>query len=62
MQEEIFGPVVSIILFDNDEEALALANNTKYGLAAKIWTSDVNRMLSLTEKIEAGSVWEILHG
>jgi len=57
VQEEIFGPVVSIIIFDNDDEALALANNTKYGLAAKIWTTNVNRMLSLAEKIEAGSIW-----
>ncbi len=57
VQEEIFGPVVSIIPFDSDEEALKLANDTKYGLAAKIWTSSVTRMLSFAEGIEAGSIW-----
>ena len=42
-QEEIFGPVVAITPFDNDDEALELANNTKYGLAAYIWTSNLKR-------------------
>ena len=42
-QEEIFGPVVAITPFDTDEEALELANNTKYGLAAYIWTNDLKR-------------------
>ncbi len=56
-QEEIFGPIVSVITFDTDEEAITLANNTKYGLAAKIWTKDLNRMLYLANEIKAGSIW-----
>lgn len=56
-QEEIFGPVVAITPFDTDEEALALANNTKYGLAAYIWTSDLKRAHNFSQSVEAGMVW-----
>ncbi|MCK0112420.1 5-carboxymethyl-2-hydroxymuconate semialdehyde dehydrogenase [Ornithinimicrobium sp. F0845] len=56
-QEEIFGPVVAITPFDTDEEALALANNTKYGLAAYIWTSDLKRAHNFSQAVEAGMVW-----
>jgi len=56
-QEEIFGPVVAITPFDTDEEALALANNTKYGLAAYIWTNDLKRAHNFSQKVEAGMVW-----
>lgn len=56
-QEEIFGPVVAITPFDSDEEALELANNTKYGLAAYVWTSDLKRAHNFAQNVEAGMVW-----
>ncbi|MEF3119852.1 5-carboxymethyl-2-hydroxymuconate semialdehyde dehydrogenase [Kocuria flava] len=56
-QEEIFGPVVAITPFDTDEEALELANNTKYGLAAYIWTNDLKRAHNFAQNVEAGMVW-----
>ncbi|UPO76406.1 5-carboxymethyl-2-hydroxymuconate semialdehyde dehydrogenase [Arthrobacter sp. Helios] len=56
-QEEIFGPVVAITPFDTDEEALELANNTKYGLAAYIWTADLTRAHNFAQDTEAGMVW-----
>ncbi|MFA4896179.1 MULTISPECIES: 5-carboxymethyl-2-hydroxymuconate semialdehyde dehydrogenase [Microbacterium] len=56
-QEEIFGPVVAITPFANDAEALALANNTKYGLAAYIWTNDLKRAHNFASDLEAGMVW-----
>ncbi|MBB6405598.1 5-carboxymethyl-2-hydroxymuconate semialdehyde dehydrogenase [Arthrobacter sp. AZCC_0090] len=56
-QEEIFGPVVAITPFENDDEALALANNTKYGLAAYIWTQNLTRAHNFAQNVEAGMVW-----
>ena len=56
-QEEIFGPVVSITPFDTDAEALELANGVKYGLAAYIWTSNLQRAHTFAQSIEAGMVW-----
>ncbi|MFV0320171.1 MAG: 5-carboxymethyl-2-hydroxymuconate semialdehyde dehydrogenase [Microbacterium sp.] len=56
-QEEIFGPVVAITPFDTDEDALALANDTKYGLAAYIWTNDLKRAHNFAQAVEAGMVW-----
>ena len=56
-QEEIFGPVVAITPFDTEEEALELANNTKYGLAAYIWTNDLKRAHNFAQGVEAGMVW-----
>ena len=56
-QEEIFGPVVAITPFDSDEEALELANNTKYGLAAYVWTSNLQRAHNFAQNVEAGMVW-----
>ena len=56
-QEEIFGPVVAITPFDTDEEALALANGVKYGLAAYIWTNDLKRAHTFSQSVEAGMVW-----
>ena len=56
-QEEIFGPVVAITPFDTDEEALELANNTKYGLAAYVWTSNLKRAHNFAGAIESGMVW-----
>ncbi len=56
-QEEIFGPVVTITPFDTDEEALALANGTPYGLSCTIWTEDLTRAHKMAENIHAGIVW-----
>lgn len=56
-QEEIFGPVLSLIRFKDEEEALAIANDTVYGLGAGVWTKDVNRIQRLVKGIEAGRVW-----
>jgi len=56
-QEEIFGPVVSLTPFDNDEEALSLANGTPYGLTATVLTSDLPRAHRLAAKLEAGLIW-----
>jgi aminomuconate-semialdehyde/2-hydroxymuconate-6-semialdehyde dehydrogenase len=54
---EIFGPVVTLQAFDNDDDALALANATPYGLAASLWTSDLRRAHRMAERIDAGIVW-----
>jgi aminomuconate-semialdehyde/2-hydroxymuconate-6-semialdehyde dehydrogenase len=56
-QEEIFGPVVTLQPFDSEEEALALANATPYGLASVIWTSDVKRTHRVARDLQAGIVW-----
>lgn len=56
-QEEIFGPVVTLQPFDSEEEALALANATPYGLASVIWTSDVKRTHRVARALQAGIVW-----
>jgi len=56
-REEVFGPVLSVIPFDTEEEALAIANDTPYGLAAAVWTADLGRALRMSEQIEAGKVW-----
>jgi len=56
-QEEIFGPVVSVTTFDTPEEALAIANDTLYGLGAGVWTRDINRAYNFGRAIQAGRVW-----
>ncbi|OJX67931.1 MAG: 5-carboxymethyl-2-hydroxymuconate semialdehyde dehydrogenase [Micrococcales bacterium 73-13] len=56
-QEEIFGPVVAITPFEDDAEALRLANGTKYGLAAYVWTTDLRRAHNFAQALEAGMVW-----
>ncbi|MGJ9384352.1 aldehyde dehydrogenase [Salipaludibacillus sp. CF4.18] len=57
MQEEIFGPVLSIISFESEEEVIQKANDSNYGLAAGIWTKDLGRAHRLVKKIQAGIVW-----
>jgi len=56
-QEEIFGPVVTIQPFDTEEEAIALANATSYGLAATIWTQDISRANRIAAKVQSGIIW-----
>jgi acyl-CoA reductase-like NAD-dependent aldehyde dehydrogenase len=56
-QEEIFGPVLSVIRFRSDDEAVAIANDTRYGLAAGIWTEDMRRAHRVAAEIDAGTVW-----
>ena len=56
-QEEIFGPVVTIMPFDSDDEALALANDVKYGLSSTIWTNNLTRSMHLAKNLHAGIVW-----
>jgi 5-carboxymethyl-2-hydroxymuconic-semialdehyde dehydrogenase len=56
-REEIFGPVLTIIPFKDEAEAIAIANDTPYGLAAYIWTNDTGRALRTAQQIEAGMVW-----
>ena len=56
-QEEVFGPVLAIIPFDSDEEAIEIANGTIYGLAAGVWTQSMARALTMSEKLKAGTVW-----
>jgi len=56
-QEEIFGPVVCVTPFDGEHDAIALANGTKYGLAAYVWTSDLSRAHRVAERLDAGMQW-----
>lgn len=56
-QEEIFGPVMSILPFDDEREAIALANDTRFGLAAGVFTEDVRRVHRLADQLDAGTVW-----
>ena len=56
-REEIFGPVVTITPFDNEEEVIGYANDTDYGLASSVWTQNLNRAHRVAEKIHTGTVW-----
>lgn len=56
-QEEVFGPVLSIIKFKDEDEAVAIANDVRFGLAAGLWTSDIGRAIRMSERIKAGTVW-----
>ena len=56
-QEEIFGPVLTSISFETEEEALEIANDTAYGLTGYVWTNDLTRALRFTDKLEAGMIW-----
>jgi betaine-aldehyde dehydrogenase len=57
VQDEVFGPVLVVLPFDTDDEGIALANDTRFGLAASVWTTDVFRSLHATRRIRAGCVW-----
>lgn len=56
-QEEVFGPVLSVIRFRDEEEAVAIANDTLYGLAAGVWTQSIKRAITMSERLRAGTVW-----
>ena len=56
-QEEIFGPVVSLLPFETEDEAISIANSTKYGLAANLWTNNINRAQRLINQLDFGIVW-----
>ncbi|MBX3596376.1 MAG: aldehyde dehydrogenase [Rhizobiaceae bacterium] len=56
-REEVFGPVLSIIPFEDDEEAIEIANDTIFGLASGVWTSSIRRAIRMADRIRAGTVW-----
>jgi len=57
LQEEIFGPVVTITPFDDDDEAVTFANSTRYGLSATVWTRDLSRAHRVAAALDAGTIW-----
>ena len=56
-QEEVFGPVLAVIPFKDEEEAIAIGNDVVYGLAAGVWTQNIRRALTMAERLQAGTVW-----
>jgi len=56
-QEEVFGPVLSVIRFKDEADALHIANDVRFGLAAAVWTKDIGRAIRMSEKLQAGTVW-----
>jgi len=56
-QEEVFGPVLSVIGFKDEADALRIANDVRFGLAAAVWTRDIGRAIRMSERLQAGTVW-----
>jgi (Z)-2-((N-methylformamido)methylene)-5-hydroxybutyrolactone dehydrogenase len=56
-QEEVFGPILSVIPFDTEEDAIRIGNDILFGLAAGVWTSDIGRAFRMSDKLKAGTVW-----
>ncbi|MNR26307.1 Betaine aldehyde dehydrogenase [compost metagenome] len=56
-REEIFGPVLVVMTYEDDEEAIALANDSPYGLSAGVWTADLVAAQQISRRLQAGSVW-----
>jgi len=56
-QEEVFGPVLSVIKFKDEEDAVGIANDVRFGLGSGVWTSDIGRAIRMSERIQAGTVW-----
>ena len=56
-KEEIFGPVLSVMTFEDEAEALEIANSVMYGLSATVWTTDLGRAFRMAERIDAGIIW-----
>jgi aldehyde dehydrogenase (NAD+) len=56
-QEEVFGPVLSVIPFEDEEDAIALGNDIVFGLAAGVWTQSIRRALLMSERLRAGTIW-----
>jgi len=56
-QEEVFGPVLAVIPFNDEEDAIRIANDIRYGLAAAVWTNSLKRAMTMTERLKAGTVW-----
>jgi aldehyde dehydrogenase (NAD+) len=56
-QQEVFGPALAVIPFDSDEEAVAIANSTEFGLASGLWTQSLSRAHTIAKQLRAGTVW-----
>jgi aldehyde dehydrogenase (NAD+) len=56
-QEEVFGPVLSVIPFTDEEEAVSIGNDVVFGLAAGVWTQNMRRALMMADRLQAGTVW-----
>jgi len=56
-QEEIFGPVVTIMPFDDENEVLAMANDVPYGLSATLWTNNLSKSIRVSKQLDAGIIW-----
>lgn len=62
VQEEVFGPILTLERFGSEDDAVGQANATRYGLAASLWTSDLNRAMRISRRVRSGTVWLNSHG